>query len=141
MKKLIALILILALALPAAALAASKRDPIIGYWYIFLDVVQYPELKSSLENYDHGISMYYFDDSGIIYLLENDVKDCVSTPSYASTGKWEKTGSGYNVSILGIGETTLSLDGDAALLKLPSYPLSMKLRKIYTFNPYTDYIR
>lgn len=139
MKKLITVILVLALLLPAAALG-SDPDPIVGYWYMFIDLKAYPELSAAYGDYDHLISLYYFDESGVIYLLENDVKAGSASPVFTGGGKWEKAQDGYNVSIIGLGETTLSISDDIALLNVTKYSVSAKLRKIITFNPYTDYV-
>ena len=139
MKKLLAIILILAILLPAAVLA--ETDPIVGYWYSFFDMKAYPELVASIGDYDHVIAMYYFDESGVICLLENDVKNSRSTPTYAAGGKWEKSAYGYNASIIGIGETTVTIRDENLLIKVPNSFLSIKLRKIVTFNPYADFVQ
>ena len=47
MKKLIAVIMILALLAPAAVLA--DRDPIVGSWYFLYDKALYPEFASTSE--------------------------------------------------------------------------------------------
>ena len=140
MKRLFAIILALCLLVPFCV-SAETDDPIIGYWYCFMDLTAYPELVPSVGEYDHMLSMYYFDPSGVIYLLENDVKDGASTPFYTGGGRWEKTESGYNVSIIGIGETTLSFYGPSAYIQIPGSDLSMKLRNLTRFNPYKDYSR
>jgi hypothetical protein len=137
MKKLLAVILILALLLPAFVLA--ETDPIVGYWYMYIDMKAYPELVTMFGDYDHILSMFYFDESGFIYQLENDVKDRKSTPYFTSGGKWEKSAAGYNVSIIGIGETTMIVDGDTALLKNKYASIYLKVRKLVPFNPYTDF--
>lgn len=137
MKKLISVILILALILPAFALA-SGADPIVGCWYIFIDLTMYPELVSTFGDYDQMLSLYYFDGSGLIYGLENDVKDGAATPIFSGAGKWEKTLFGYNVSIIGFGDVTITVDGDIAMLKANSNG-AMKLRRLIPFNPYADY--
>ena len=132
------IILALCLAVPFCV-SAESQDPLVGYWYAYIDLKAYPELIPTFGDYDHMLSMYYFDPSGVVYLLENDVKDGASTPYFCSSGKWEKAESGYNVSIIGLGETTLSFYGPNAFLQIPGSPLSMKLRNITVFNPYKDY--
>lgn len=138
-RKLISVLLITAIAiLPVAALAVEP-DPVVGYWYVFIDLKEYPEMASTAGNYDNMLSMYYFNESGSIYLLENDMKDYAATPMFTGNGRWEKTSSGYNVSIIGFGETTMIVSEDTAYLKIPNTQLSMKFRKITSFNFYTDY--
>lgn len=138
MKKLFAFILVLAFLFPSFAFA-EDTDPLVGYWYIFVDLQVYPEMTTTFGDYDNMLSVYYFDPTGIIYLLENDVKDGAATPSFTGSGRWKKADSGYNVSIIGIGETTLNFYGPSAYLRIPGSSISMKLRNLTRFNPYKDY--
>lgn len=139
MKKLIAFIMILAMLLPAAALA---EDPIVGCWYINIDLFKQPEMRASYGNCDRIIDVYIFDESGTITLIEGVITDGACTPSYSAQGKWEKTLSGYNVSIVGFGKTTMTINGEEALLKIPNdqaVNASMKLRRLIPFDMYSDY--
>lgn len=138
MKKLITVILILALLIPAAAFA--DRDPIIGYWYLYMDLKLYPEMKSAYKgNYDDLISMYKFEESGVINALENDTFNGQGTPVFAGNGKWSKTSTGYEYSLVGIGQGTLTIEGDDMWLSIQNGTMYMKLRRIVPFNPYGDY--
>ena len=99
MKKLLAFILILALLLPAAALA----EDIVGTWYMLYDKTVVPEMAASFDNCDLIVASYSFMPDGSIILTENDVKDGNSEPHYGPTGKWEANGSEYTYSIMGLG--------------------------------------
>lgn len=138
MRKLITVILVLALLLPALALA--EQDPIVGYWYAYYDGAVYPEFMQSFGNYDSAISLYYFAENGSIILLENDMKDGSATPTFTSCGKWEKKLFSYNFSIIGLGEGTIELQTDTMKIAPSSYNgMKMTLRKIISFNPYKDF--
>ena len=137
MKKLITLILILALTLPAAAMAAD--DLIVGFWYTFIDNSRYPELMKNYGDYDYVLSAYLFAEDGKIYLLENDVKDGAATPVFYCCGTWDKAQGirKYNYKIMGIGEGTIRLEegGDMYLIM---GDLSLHFRMIFPFSPYRD---
>lgn len=143
MKKLVTLFLILALAVPAAAMAAD-RDPIVGCWYILIDSQENPEMSSYISGVDKAISIYDFLDNGIIMMLDLSVKDGQGTPTYYSAGRWSKEGDTYNYSIIGFGEGDafikdrdlfISIQTDSAV------SVYMKSRRIEYFNPYADYVR
>lgn len=139
MKKLLAIILILAMLLPSAVLAADP-DQIVGYWYFYLDGNKYPELMKNLGDYDSLIDMYYFAEDGTVMVLENAMKDTSGTPKFTSQGKWEKILFGYNFSIIGLGDGKVTVKDDSMELTLPNYNgLKMRLRKIIQFDPYSDY--
>lgn len=139
MKKLITIILALALFLPAAALAS---DPIVGCWYMYIDLIEHPEMKANYGEFDRIIDIYIFDESGNVSLMEGAISNGACTPSFAATGKWEAGATGYNASLIGIGETTISVSGDEAKLKIPSpvgYSVNMKMRRLTPFDMYKDY--
>lgn len=140
MRKLFAFLLAVCLLLPACA-PAEDRDPIVGCWYMYIDGEKYPEFMQNYGKFDTALSVYYFLSGGTIMLLENDVVNGSSQPTFASVGKWEKSGDGYQCSIFGLGTCTLTLLAESAMLSPESYSgLSMKLRQIRLFNPYSDYV-
>ena len=139
MKKLLSIILILALLLPAAA-PADSPDPIIGCWYMYIDGEKYPEFLQNIGTYDSTMSIYYFRSDNTIALLENDIVYGAAQPTYASVGRWEKSGDGYRCSIIGLGECTVTLWAESAMVAPDqNQGVSMKIRKIVPFNPYKDY--
>ena len=140
MKKLITITLILALLLPAAALAS---DPIIGGWYMYIDLVDHPEMKATYGDYDRIIDIYLFDEAGNISLLEGIITNGMCTPTFAGSGKWEARAFDYKVSIVGFGETSMSVDGDEAKIKIPSagaMNVYLKMRRLVPFDMYKDYL-
>ena len=139
MKKLITIILVLALILPAAALA--ERDPIVGYWYMYVDGNAYPELAANFGDYDSILSMFYFAEDGTVMILENAMKDGAATPRFANQGKWEKNLFAYSFNIIGFGDGKITVKDDRIEFAPSSYNgVKIPLLKIVTFNPYKDYI-
>ena len=141
MKKLVTIILILALLLPAAAGALGKNDRIVGFWYMFMDGTYYPEVAASYGGYDYALSAYFFSPDGTISLLENDIKDGVATPTFMSCGKWEKSGfNKYSAQILGIGDCTIDIEDNGNMyLTLLSTKMKVHLRLMIYADPYRDY--
>lgn len=138
MRKLIAVVLVILLLLPAAALAA---DPIVGCWYVHMDLKTYPELRATYGNYDTIVDLYFFDESGVIRAIEGVITDGACTPTFGGVGKWEKNLFGYNVSLLGFGDSTMTVSGDEAKMKLSNsgMDLTMKFRRLVVFDIYNDY--
>ena len=134
MKKLITIILILALLLPAAALA----DDIVGTWYMLYDKTVVPEMAATFDNCDLIVASYSFMPDGSIILTENDVKDGNSDPHYGPAGKWEANGSEYTYSIIGLGSGRAVVKDGMIYLTL-NEKICIKLHRMEPFNPYTDY--
>lgn len=135
MKKLLAVILILALLLPAAALA----DDIVGTWYMLYDKTVVPEMAASFDNCDLIVASYSFMPDGSIILTENDVKDGNSEPHYGPTGKWEANGSEYTYSIMGLGSGKAYVKDGMIYLELQNN-VFLKLRHMDPYDPYGDYV-
>ena len=141
MKRLITVILILAMLLPASALAADP-DPIVGSWYMFFDVQKNPEMETLFQEFDRCYIIYTFSDAGIVYCLENDVKDNTGTPSYATAGKWEKTGTTYSVSLIGYGTGNAYIKENELFSELYGIEdFYFRLRKLIAFDMYNDFAR
>ena len=141
MKKLITIILILALAVQCVAYA--EDDSIVGYWYFYVDRDAYPEYMANLGDYDYVLIAYFFSKDGVVFLLENDIKGGSSTPSFISCGKWEQSEDGkYSAQMIGLGTCEITVkDNNDMYLSLPqSNNIKMRLRRMFQFNPYTDYI-
>ena len=104
MKKLITVILILAMLLPAAALAEDP-DPIVGSWYIMLDIKGSILEQAFPEDALRFISIMTFTEDGKILYGEQDYYGSgkIDAPQPAIYGKWEKNGSKYGISILAKG--------------------------------------
>ena len=140
MKKLITIILIVALILPAAALAVD-RDRIIGYWYMNVDNDYYPEFMANYGDYDSALSAYYFTKSGRVMLLESDIKDDSGTSSLMSVGTWEKVQNKmdtFSCQIIGIGDGTIIINDDESMELTNSQKITFRLWRMRIFNPYSD---
>lgn len=140
MKKLITTILIIALILPAAALAVD-RDKIIGYWYMNADNDYHPEFVSNIGDYDSVLDAYYFTKSGRILLLECAIKDDSATPTFASSGTWEAVENkpdNYTCQLFGMGSCTIVIK-DGIMELTNGQRITMKLRPMIIFDPYVDF--
>jgi hypothetical protein len=140
MKKIITIILILALIIPTVSMAVS-RDRIIGYWYMNVDNDYYPEFMANYGDFDSAFSAYYFTKSGRVMLLENDVKDDSGTPSFLSVGTWEKVKNKmdtFSCQIIGIGEGTIVIKDNESMELTNSQKTTFRLWRMRIFNPYSD---
>jgi len=109
MKKLITIILIMALALPALALA--EPDPIVGAWYMLIDYSRYPFPEMQGKNY--MIYVLIFEESGIISGISGEsAQGDGLTASGSTLGAWVKNGDSYTVSMIGIGNNKAEFHGD-----------------------------
>lgn len=102
MKKLLCVLLIVALFLPSAVLA-DETDPIVGVWYICIDSA---DLASDLreQGYSYGVMLFFFTEKGEIISADvefNGSSGAVTEPTYI--GKWEKKGKEYQTSIISAG--------------------------------------
>lgn len=134
MKKLIAVIMTLAMLLPAAALA----EDVIGSWYMLYDKTVVPEMASSFNNCDLIVATYSFMPDGTIILTENDITSGESDPHCGPTGKWEANGTEYTYSIMGLGTGKAYVKDGMIYLELKNN-IFLKLRQMEPFNPYADY--
>ena len=138
MKRLITIILILALAVPAAALA-DDRDPIVRAWYMYYNKLDAPEMESAFKGIDQQSGIYFFYEDGIIYISSIAISKKDGTPGYLSCGKWEKVNGKYNVSIMGIGQGEALIEGDNLLVNIQDNYYFI-LHKLIPINPFTDYV-
>jgi hypothetical protein len=140
MKKILSLILILALIIPVFATAA-ERDPIIGCWYLYFDKESVPEMAGAFDNSDLVLTMFICGSDGIIHFCAFREKDGTGETEYSVGGKWEISGSKYQVSIIGIGSGESYIEDDYLYINVSDSPkYYMRLRKLYLFDPYSDYI-
>ena len=138
MKKLITIILILALLLPASALA--DRDKIVGSWYVLNDYTEYPELASTSNGCDIIIMIYTFFEDGTIMCTENDIVGKTGNVQSSPTGKWEKTGDTYKYSMIGFGEGIIKFEEENSILLSFLDQGYFRMHKMICLNPYKDYV-
>lgn len=143
MKKLLAVILAIAMILPAAALAEEK-DPIIGAWYVSIDMNEYPEMKSYYGNADSVMFIYFFSEDNLIREAAIYITNGEGTQQFNTLGRWEKAEPDYLVSLLGVGENTAYIDEDDCLIigigNANAFDIYMRLYHIIGFDMYKDYI-
>ncbi len=138
MKKLIIVALVLALLLPAAALAEDP-DPIIGTWYMFFDRFATPEFSSNFPDVDYVLMTLTFTEDNVILYNEIDILDKVSTPSSSAIGKWEKKGSKYEYSAMMLGSGEALVNFNYILLSVQDN-IRMRFWKLNPLDPYKDYV-
>jgi len=117
MKKLITIILAMALILPTAA-PAEDKDPIIGAWYIMLDYRDIPETPESAGK-NYMIYIMIFDDSGSITgITAEDIQNSGMVAQGAAIGTWSKTDDGYTVNMIGVGSNRAEFSDDRLLVQM-----------------------
>ena len=136
MKKLIALLLLLAL-VPAAVIA-DATDPIVGSWYAYFDGDVNPELLPLFDGVEKDVTFYTFLSSGTIIGSETKITGTNGTAQVQIVGKWSVSGGEYNVSIIGYGEGRAYLSDDGLLIPVGN-GLMARIRKLVPINPYQDY--
>ena len=125
MKKLIAIILILAMLLPAVALA--ERDPIVGTWYVYTGIVEEPELKSKAY---FEISLFSFTDDGIVFTSTYDVseKGITTVNDYQMIGLWTNKDGKYYVNVGMKGAKEITVEENSLFFPVDDY--SIRVRKM-----------
>ena len=141
MKKLIAIILIIALVMPALA-AAEDRDPIVGSWYMLYDKELYPEMSANFSNCDWIIMVFSFLEDGTVICTENDITNNAGIPTSGTAGKWEKGNPLYKYSIVGLGQGDAYVENGCIYLHIgdENQEAYFRMRKMEPMNPYADYI-
>lgn len=137
MKKLIAIVLIIALAVPALAMA--ETDPIVGAWYIMFDYSEYP-YTNEVAGKNYMVYIMFFEESGTISGISGESDQSTGlTANGSAIGTWKNSGSFYNVNLIGIGENKAEFSGDRLLVQmLPNIWYSMQ--RLNCGSWYTDLI-
>ena len=137
MKKLITLILILVLALPAAA-GAEDTDPIVGCWYSLYDKSVVPEMAPLFDDMDYNVTIFFFASNGSVYALVNQIKDYSGSPLFGPMGKWEKKDGIYSYNLMALGSGSCYMDDDGLWLNVNDM-YDVNYKKMDPFSPYTGY--
>lgn len=137
MKKLLCVLLIIALLVPVMAFA---DDPIVGVWYLLYDKSECPEMAPNFQNVDYAVCAYIFMEDGSIYLAEHDITNSISTPISSVSGKWEKSLFNYTYNIIGFGSGNAVIDKDDLLLQMQNSTVYVKLHRMIPYDPYGDYV-
>ena len=114
MKRLITIILILAMLLPAAALA--DPDPIVGAWYVMLDYRQSPTPDYTGKTY--MLYIMIFEEDGAISCISGEH---LATGLYASgstIGSWKNESGKYSVRVIGIEPGYAEFSEDRLLVQM-----------------------
>lgn len=136
MKKLLAVVLVLVLAFPVLSLA--DQDPIIGCWYMLVDIKD-TSIELIESGYVFSVLLFHFTQNGEIYFQEIDFKDSTSDANDPiKLGKWERKGSGYSLSIIGVGVNDSFIENNQMYACVLGDGLYHLLRKMTFFNLYTE---
>ena len=141
MKKLLTVVLILAMLMPAAA-PAEERDPIVGCWYMYIDGDLYPDLAASFGGCDTYLQFYYFLEDGTIKGYDNTSSGGTMTQNYVLYGTWQKADNGYSINIPTVGTGYVYIDRDLIIFPLiyvqDTYQV---MRRAIPFDPNSDIVR
>jgi len=141
MKKLLTIILILALAVPAAALMDEETEIIVGKWSFYWDTrpmnAEYNNGKPIMEFLVHSMDLYFYsDNTAYMTMASMDKSGKFKQEWPAMDGVWMKTGDNeYTANFHG---TTykISFDENDRLL----LPMTDKVSYPFVKIPFYDYI-
>lgn len=138
MKRILSLILSIALLIPAAHAMGEKADPLVGSWYVYMEVSEAPAIET-LQGYTHILMGFVFEPDGRIRFYEYDFKESGANPIEPTTsGKWEGGDGGvYTISQIGLDSGNAYLAGD-----LLYYPITngayYVLHRMTSMNWYSE---
>lgn len=137
MKKLIAVALILALLLPAFALA--EPDPIVGAWYVMFNYDDIP-YTADVGGREYMLYILFFEDDGTVSGATIEaLEDNTFSANASVIGKWSSKNGVYNVSIIGMGESTAELKEDRLIIAAYE-SVYYSMQRINWSSWYTDLI-
>lgn len=135
MKKLLCVLLIIALLVPVMAFA---DDPIVGAWYVMFDYKDYPQ-SAETAGKNCMLYMLFFDQSGVISGLSAEYADTGWTASASVVGTWSNSDGTYTVNLIGIGSFPAEFSNDRLLVKIAENAW-YSMRSMEWSNWYTDII-
>lgn len=138
MKKLLSLLLVLALLLPAAS-ALCDDDPIVGAWYVMFDYKTYPD-QSSVVGKDRMIYILFFEPDGTIIGMTMDKPVTGDADlQYDVLGTWTNSSGSYSLSIIGMGTSGAQFSGDRLEVQMMSN-VWYSMQRMNMSDWYTDLI-
>lgn len=138
MKKLFAVMLVV-LFLPVSALA--EQDPIIGNWYMLLEV-KGSILESSIPDCTQMFLLLTFEENGNIIWSEQDYNgETVNAIQPSVFGQWKKEGSEYSVSFVSVGTEKAFFEDNLLYVAAFSPNLYFGFRKIVPIDLYNETYR
>lgn len=118
MKKIITLFMALTLILAAVPACADDVDPIVGAWYVMMNVADGP-MTDALGDYTHLLLVFVFEEDGRIWTFEADFMPTDCQPRGPSVnGEWIHDETGYITRIISLGEGKAYLEGDLLYIKM-----------------------
>lgn len=139
MKRLLCIILVFIL-LPVLAIAENP-DPIIGSWYMMINIKGSP-LEATAPDYTRTIIILTLEESGNVILSEIDFKgEKVETNTPMVCGEWKKNGSEYSISIISTGKVRAFINKELLHIDLYNSGIYFGLRKMEPLDLYTDISR
>lgn len=139
MKRLLCIILVFIL-LPVLAIAENP-DPIIGSWYMMINIKGSP-LEATAPDYTRTIIILTLEESGNVILSEIDFKgEKLETNTPMVCGEWKKNGSEYSISIISTGTVRAFINKELLHIDLYNSGIYFGLRKMEPLDLYTDISR
>ena len=118
MKKLLSVILILVLILPAATMAAAP-DPIVGAWYLSLDYRETSTDDPFMAGKKYMVYILIFDESGTIYSMVAEANQSYGFYGSCSTaGAWVQAGGTYTASLSNIGTCNPTIENERLIIRI-----------------------
>ena len=118
MKKLITVLLILALLLPAASIAS---DSIVGIWYTYIE----------LEDQGHELDIFRFDDDGSLFSssYKIDKQGITTAKDYKQIGVWSNKDDHYYINLGFNGAKELAVE-DSTFFFPVTDDMAIRIRKL-----------
>ena len=142
MKRLITVILLLALAMPAtASMEGTKNEIIIGKWSFYWDTIpmnnEYNNGKPMMKFLVHSMDLYFFDDNiAYMTMASTDTSGAFKQEWPAMDGVWMKTGDNkYTANFHGT-SYKITFDENGRLL----LPMTDKISYPFVKTPFYDYM-
>jgi hypothetical protein len=120
---------------------AENPDPIIGSWYMMINIKGSP-LEATAPDYTRTIIILTLEESGNVILSEIDFKgEKVETNTPMVCGEWKKNGSEYSISIISTGKVRAFINKELLHIDLYNSGIYFGLRKMEPLDLYTDISR
>lgn len=131
MKKLLCILLIVALFLPSAVLA-DETDPIVGCWYVYSGFVDNSDIYFEFHTF-----VFTFD--GNVFSTKYDISEdgTTSAKDYHVIGLWTKEDGKYYINIGLEGAEELIVDNDTIFFPVTD-SMKLRIRKMTPLNSVLD---
>jgi len=139
MKKLLTVILILAIAMPAAVLAENAgrnigTNSVFGKWTLYFDAREYNKTSAYPMDFDiQSIDLYIFE-NGSCYIVPFEIKNGTMTQTLPVSGIWIGNESEITMQF---GDQVYKLTANPFSVTLHTMNADFKLSPVYSIDPMT----